>query len=54
MTVIANGGLDEPGKAAGVRAADRVALGKPALANRDGPRRAGQGEPMARIKDHEL
>lgn len=47
VTVIANGGLDDPAKAATVQTADLIALGKPALANRDWPRRARKAEPMA-------
>lgn len=50
VAVIANGGLNEPAKAEKLltaSGADFVALGKPALANRDWPRRARQGLPMA-------
>lgn len=65
VTVIANGGLDDPAKAATVQAADLIALGKPALANRDWPKRAKEGEtmadfdfsllqPRANIKDQEI
>lgn len=65
VTVIANGGLDAPAKAALVRVADLIALGKPALANHDWPRRARNAEPMgtfdfsllqprADIKDQEI
>ncbi len=69
LPVIANGGLDDPGDAADIicaGAADVVALAKPALANRDWPRRVQSSEallpdvpadlfgPTANIKDWEL
>jgi 2,4-dienoyl-CoA reductase-like NADH-dependent reductase (Old Yellow Enzyme family) len=49
IPVIANGGLDKPEDAAGVverGAADVVALGKPALANHDWPKKAQSGAAM--------
>ncbi len=50
VSVIVNGGLDDPADAAGLveaRIADIVALGKPALANRNWPQRVRDGQPLA-------
>jgi 2,4-dienoyl-CoA reductase-like NADH-dependent reductase (Old Yellow Enzyme family) len=50
LTVIANGHLDDPRDAAALiasGAADVAALAKPALANRDWPRRVRAGEPLS-------
>ena len=50
MPVIANGHLDDPDDAASIidsGAADVVALAKPALANRDWPRRVRTGRPLS-------
>lgn len=50
LTIIANGHLDDPEDAAtiiGSGAADVVALAKPALANRDWPRRVQAGQPIS-------
>jgi len=47
--VIANGNLDDPRDAAAMIASgagDVVALAKPALANRDWPRRLRAGQPL--------
>lgn len=50
LTIIANGHLDDPADAAaivGSGTADVVALAKPALANRDWPRRVRTGQPLS-------
>jgi len=50
LTVIVNGNLDDPADAASLIEsgdADVVALGKPALANRDWPLRVQAGEPLS-------
>ena len=50
LPVIANGHLDDPADAAAIIAsgtADVVALAKPALANRDWPRRVRTGQPLS-------
>ncbi|KDF01103.1 NADH:flavin oxidoreductase [Mycolicibacterium aromaticivorans JS19b1 = JCM 16368] len=50
LTIIANGHLDDPEDAATIidsGAADVVALAKPALANRDWPRRVQAGQPLS-------
>jgi 2,4-dienoyl-CoA reductase-like NADH-dependent reductase (Old Yellow Enzyme family) len=69
LTVIANGHLDDPYDAASViesRAADVIALAKPALANRNWPHLVRTGQtlagdlpadllgPVATVKDWEL
>jgi 2,4-dienoyl-CoA reductase-like NADH-dependent reductase (Old Yellow Enzyme family) len=69
LAVIANGNLDDPLAAAGLLrsgSADMIALGKPALANRNWPQRALAGvpinseladdqlAPLANVKDWEL
>ncbi|BBY25674.1 oxidoreductase [Mycobacterium stomatepiae] len=50
LSIIANGHLDDPRDAASIidsGAADVVALAKPALANRDWPRRVQTGKPLS-------
>ncbi|BBX37311.1 dehydrogenase [Mycolicibacterium mageritense DSM 44476 = CIP 104973] len=50
LPIIANGHLDDPRDAAAIiesGAADVVALAKPALANRDWPRRVRSGQPLS-------
>jgi 2,4-dienoyl-CoA reductase-like NADH-dependent reductase (Old Yellow Enzyme family) len=50
LSVIVNGNLDDPRDAAAIiesGEADVVALGKPALANRDWPRRVRAGQPLS-------
>jgi 2,4-dienoyl-CoA reductase-like NADH-dependent reductase (Old Yellow Enzyme family) len=57
LAIIANGHLDDPRDAAAVidsGTADIVTLAKPALANRDWPRRVQNGQPLTRDAPAEL